>query len=49
MVKRSTSLEGKTYIIEKNKSIYAREFKSYYKKVIDDYSDRKIKQKRYYR
>ena len=45
MVRRSINLEGKTYIIGKNKSIYAKEFKNDYRKIIDDYLNKKIKQK----
>ena len=42
MIRRSKDLEGKTYIIGKNKSIYSNVFKNDYKKIIDDYVDRKI-------
>ena len=45
MVRGSINLEGKTYIIGKNKSIYAKEFKNDYRKIIDDYLNKKIKQK----
>ena len=45
MVRRSKDLEGKTYIIGKNKSIYSNVFKNDYKKIIDDYVDRKIEEK----
>ena len=45
MVRRSKNLEGKTYITGKNGSIYAREFKNDYKKIVDDYTDRNIKYK----
>ena len=45
MVRRSKNLEGKTYITGKNKSIYSNVFKNGYKKIIDDYIDRKIKEK----
>ena len=43
MVRRSKNLEGKTYITGKNQSIYSNVFKNDYKKIIDDYVDRKIK------
>ena len=46
VVRRSKDLEGKTYITGKNnKSIYSYVFKNDYKKIIDDYIDRKIKEK----
>ena len=45
MVRRSKNLEGKTYITGKNKSIYSNVFKNDYKKIVDDYVDRKIKEK----
>ena len=45
MVRRSKNLEGKTYITGKNKSIYSNVFKNDYKKIIDDYVDKKIKEK----
>ena len=45
MIRRSIDLEGKTYIIGKNKSIYSNVFKNDYKKIIDDYVDRKIEEK----
>ena len=46
MVRRSKDLEGKTYINGRsNKSIYSNAFKNDYKKIIDDYIDRKIKEK----
>ena len=45
MVRRSKNLEGKTYITGKNKSIYSNMFKNDYKKIIDDYTNKKIKQK----
>ena len=45
MIRRSKDLEGKTYIIGKNKSIYAREFKNDYKKMIDDNTNKKIERK----
>ena len=43
MVRRSKNLEGKTYITGKNKSIYSNLFKNDYKKIIDDYTNKKIK------
>ena len=43
MVRRSINFEGKMYIIGKDKSIYAKEFKNDYKKIIDDFIDKKIK------
>ena len=43
MVRRSINLERKMYIIGKDKSIYAKEFKNDYKKIIDDFIDKKIK------
>ena len=43
MVRRFKNLEGKTYITGKNKSIYSNVFKSVYKKIIDDYTNKKIK------
>ena len=43
MVRRSKKLEGKTYITGKNKSIYSNVFKNDYKKIIDDYTNKKIK------
>ena len=45
MVRRSKDLEGKTYIIGKNKSTYAREFKNDYKKIVDDDTNKKIERK----
>ena len=45
MVRRSKDLEGKTYITGKNKSIYSNVFKNDFKKIIDDYIDKKIEQK----
>ena len=45
MARRTINLEGKTYIIGRNESIYAREFKNNYKKIIDDYTNKKIKRK----
>ena len=45
MIRRSKDLEGKTYINGKNKSIYSNVFKNHYKKIIDDYIDRKIEEK----
>ena len=45
MVRRSKNLEGKTYITGKNKSIYSNVFKNDYKENIDDYVDKKIKEK----
>ena len=46
MVRRSKDLEDKTYITGKNnKSIYSNVFKNDYKNIIDDYIDRKIKEK----
>ena len=45
MVRRSKNLEGKTYITGKNKSIYSNVFKNDYKKIIDDYNDKKIELK----
>ena len=46
MVRRSKDLEGKTYITGKNnKSIYSNLFKNDHKNIIDDYIDRKIKEK----
>ena len=45
MVRRSKDLEGKTYITRKNRSIYSNMFKNDYKKIIDDYINRKIEQK----
>ena len=44
MFRRSKNLEGKTYITGKNKSIYAKKCINDYKKIIDDYVDKKIKQ-----
>ena len=45
MIRRSKDLEGKIYITGKNKSIYAREFKNDYKKIIDDNTNKKIERK----
>ena len=49
MVRRSKNLEGKTYITGKNKSIYSNVFKNDYKKIIDDYTNKKNKATRYVR
>ena len=43
MVRRSKNLEGKTYSTGKNKSIYSNVFKNDYKKLIDDYANKRIK------
>ena len=45
IVRRSKNLEGKTYITGKNKSIYSNLFKNDYKKIIDNYPDKKIERK----
>ena len=46
MVRRSKDQEGKTYITGKNnKSIYSNVFKNDYKNIIDDYINKKIKEK----
>ena len=45
MARRTINLDGKTYIIGRNESIYAREFKNNYKKIIDDYTNKKIKRR----
>ena len=45
MVRRSKNLEGKAYITGKNKSIYSNVFKNNYKKIIDDYIDKKLERK----
>ena len=49
MVRKSKNLKGKTYITGKNKSIYSNVFKNDYKKIIDDYIDKKNRAKRYFR
>ena len=45
IVRRSKNLEGKTYITGKNKSVYSNVFKNDYKKIIDNYTDKKIERK----
>ena len=45
IARTTINLEGKTYIIGRNESIYAREFKNNYKNIIDDYTNKKIKRK----
>ena len=37
IVRRSENLEGKTYIIGKNRSLYARKFENDYEKIINDF------------
>ena len=43
IVRYSENLKGKTYITGENESIYANIFNNDYKKIIDDYIDKKIK------
>ena len=43
MVRYSKNLEDKTYIVGKNKAIYASTFNSNYEKMMNDYINRKIK------
>ena len=43
IVRYSENLEGKTYIIGRNESIYSNTFNNEYKRIIDDYLNRKIK------